>query len=178
MSLGLGDLPGWITAIVAIGGVLYGAFNLRAIRQQRETAQASRVYITISSESTVAMTVSDDAPVLTDEELQREEFRRETVTVYNSSDEPVMDVAVSVHFGGQVFSSEVVNLLEPGAKWSTSFERFASQEIGHSFALFRDSAGARWNRYLNGELIGERTSPYRIRYRRKPRPYRRSWWRR
>lgn len=67
-----GNVAEAITALVALGGVLYGGWSLRELRRQGQMAQASKVYLEVRTRNTL----SERAQVVDRVEKRKDHYRK------------------------------------------------------------------------------------------------------
>lgn len=150
MTVTLGDIAAVATALTALGGVFYGAWNLRAIRLRQEVSQAARVYLARRTYNHVFGLV------------------RERYTVLNNSAEPVFEVefAVATYPRGSVRKRR--ELLQPGQKWVINAWHHFDATVMDERLTFTDSTGAQWSRNPEGKLLGIRFAPPDVQFRQVP----------
>lgn len=146
MTLDLGDLPGWITTIIALGGVFYGGYNLKKLTRERQREQARKVYYGF------------------------EYVEGRTVThVMNLSDAPITDVRLYFReYPRWSWSDHATKpLLMMGDDWERELHFPDHIQLVVSFVEFNDASNRHWYKLNNGKLwsFDEPLSLYaRVRY--------------
>ncbi|WJY00838.1 hypothetical protein [Curtobacterium sp. 458] len=143
MSVDMGDLPGWVTAGIALGGVVFGGWNLRSLAVTRLRAQADRVYLDYEFEY--------------GEVLSR-------IHVLNLSDAPISSVEVFVRTYPEWTWDDSARksrlLMQEGWELLLRYPGTASWVM--SYVSFTDATGRRWYRMSNGKLYTYRLLPSRL----------------
>lgn len=147
MTLGAGDIPGWITALVAIGGVLYGGYNLRRLTLDRRRIQADRIYFGL--------------------EFDRSGPPSTTVHVMNLSDAPITLVQVFfAEYPGFLGESGLPwsegwskSALMVGDQWNFELEFPADLDLIVGYTSFTDATNRTWYKLSNGKLYSHGSHP-------------------
>ncbi|MDJ0353378.1 hypothetical protein [Pseudarthrobacter sp. PH31-O2] len=131
MDLNFGDLPGWITTLLAIGGVLYGGYNLKKLTRERQREQANRIYF--GSEF-------DD--------------HRTFTHVINLSDAPITSVSLYFREYPKWTWQEHASrpLLMMGDDWKRELLYPDNIPLVVSYVAFTDAANRHWYKLSNGKL--------------------------
>lgn len=147
MSVDLGDLPGWITTAIALGGVLFGGYNLRKLTRDRMRTQAERVYF-------------------------GHEFKADSHTivhVINLSDAPVTNLELYFRSYPE-FSWEDrtrKSLLMMNEEWEIDLNYPDDVSWVMSYVSFTDASNRTWYKMSNGKLYAHDVRPnvfLRLRY--------------
>jgi hypothetical protein len=148
----LGDVPTWISAIIAVGALATAWLGYRSLKKQvddqraelkrqageRRQDQVSRVFVIQQPE-------------------RRAEGAAVFVTVDNKSELPVYDIQVNFREGGRPVEVTVVNgtdrqpVMAPGGKFTCTATNDTAGEIDADL-VFRDSAGVWWRRDSQGQI--------------------------
>ena len=140
MKVGLGDLPGWITACIALGGVLYGAYNLRKLTLDRQRTQADKIYFGFEF---------DDLD------------GRTGIHVLNLSDMPI--TLVELYFRDYpewTWSKRFMKpLLMMGDDWGLDLHYPQDLTMVLGYVSFTDASNRTWYRLSNGKLYSHNSHP-------------------
>ncbi|MCQ9165469.1 hypothetical protein [Arthrobacter sp. STN4] len=140
MSPVLGDLPSWITMFIALGGVIYGGYNLRKLTLDRRRGQADRVYFGIEF---------DDGN------------QRDIIHVMNLSDAPI--TAVQLYFcdypARQWEAQASRPLLMMGNDWEMDLRYPEGLQLVLGYVSFNDASNRTWYKLSNGKLYSDRSHP-------------------
>ena len=162
MSMAVGDLATWVGAVATvgllIGAVVTARYAIKAFHTQREEVKVLKDQLEQDMERRRR---AQAAKVFTEPgQLPQEgggRFRSiATITVHNTSREPIYDLQVSWHKGTtQLEGVEVLKRLMPDG--SHPFQREAHVAELLAVVCFCDAAGIRWRRAPDGKL--EELSP-------------------
>lgn len=142
MNLNWGDVPTWITVVVAAAGLLYGAWNIRVSRALALRSQARSVYV-----------VSRWLEPIKDESGMRMEVR-----VVNGSALPIHRVTLRLSQYGTFDLAPYEPAVNAGSDWTyRSREIIATSLTAHPDNYvavdFTDNSGWQWLRHEFGPVM-------------------------
>lgn len=141
MYLDPGDLPGWITALIALGGVIYGSYNLRSLILDRRRQQADKIYFGL--------------------EFDRAGRPSTTIHVMNLSDAPITLVQLLfVDYPERTWSAQWNrSALMMKDDWTVELEAPETFPVVVGYVSFTDATNRTWYKLSNGKLYSFDSHP-------------------
>lgn len=138
MNIDLGDLPTWITALVAVGGVVFGGYNLRKLRLDRQRQQADRIYF--------GYEFIDD---------------NDFVNVMNLSDAPITNLLLYFcDYPERAWKTTASRpLLLMSDQWKMELRYPDEMQLIVGYLEFDDASGRTWCRLSNQKLYASKRYP-------------------